>query len=202
MKFFWNRNLTFFNGIKRTAHCMPFSYSDTMKTRLALFVCQTTISRHDGLYFIAHLALGQVSVTEAEEKEPLLKSPGNSISGAEPDTRPRRCLPSFLLILLLSLAYSRSHGGLGCSRGHLPESVLTIYRDPADTWASQPPLAFPGHLHTSHLLPHLWGWSRWPEAAPRPTHPPQSRLSWWSTNKLITGNLAPIFEGCPFWGRS
>lgn len=96
-----------------------------MKTRLALLVCEATISQHEVLNFVAHLALGQVSAAEAEEKEPFLKSRGNSTSGAEPDTRPRRCRPSFPLFLLLSLASGVAEA---ISQNQFSQSTWTLQR--------------------------------------------------------------------------
>lgn len=131
------RNLTVFGGARCTASCMPLSSDESMSFIAWLPDCHLTT--HCSVLFVARPTLGQVSVTEAKEKERLLTSP-DSKAGAEPDARPGRHLPSLLLILLLSLACSRSHGDIGCSRSCLPESVLPIYMEPAGS------LGFPFHL--------------------------------------------------------
>lgn len=168
---------------------MPFSYNESMS--FIAWLTDYHLTTRCSVFVITHLTLGLMS--EAKEKEPCLKSPGDSKSGAEPCARTGRCHPSFLLILLLSLAWCCFQGDIGYSRKCLPESVLTVYM------ASVGSLGFPVSPCLSwsfvyRWAQHLGGWSR-------PTRLPQDRPSRWLPNKLITENSAPTSEGCCFEGE-
>ena len=59
-----------------------------------VFHCLTTrLPSGSSVFVMTHPTLGLVSVKEAEEKEPFLKSPGASQSGAEPGARTGGVVP-------------------------------------------------------------------------------------------------------------
>lgn len=126
---------------------MPFSYDKSMSfiARPPHFHLTTWCSRS----VAASLRLGLMSVTEANEKEPFLKS-----SGDEPGASPGRCQPSSPLTLLLSVVCSSSQEGFGIVGAESQSLHSLSTRTLQGAWASQP------HLDVSHSAPQLGDWFR------------------------------------------